>query len=101
MSNRPKPVSCRPHPEINRKLEELADERRTTKARLLEEWIKEKIEEEMGHGKTDGGLPEGVYVPDSRKYDYALKYTDGQGKSKRRYYKTRRGVVQAAERLRG
>jgi predicted transcriptional regulator len=104
MSNRPKAVSCRPHPEINEKLEELADQRRTTKARLLEGWIKEKVEEEIDEegNKTSEGretLPEGVYVPDSHKYDYAVAWHEN-GKTSRKYYKTLEGAEKRARRVR-
>jgi len=98
MSSRPTVVSCRPHPEINEKLEQLADKRRTTKARLLEEWIKEKLDEEMGHesGESGGSLPHGVYVPDSEKHSYAVKF-EKNGKTRRKYYKTREGAERRAE----
>ena len=104
MSNRPKPVSCRPHPEITEKLEQLADERRTTKAHLVESWLKEKVEEEIGEegNETSEGretLPEGVYVPDSHKYDYAVAWHEN-GKTERKYYKTLSGAKKRAERVR-
>jgi len=104
MSNRPKPVSCRPHPEITEKLEQLADERRTTKAHLVESWLKEKVEEEIeeeGNETSEGreALPEGVYVPDSHKYDYAVTWYE-DGETRRKYYKTLEGAKKRAERVR-
>jgi predicted transcriptional regulator len=96
-------VGARLHPEIKEQLEEMAEERKTTMARLIEEWVKEKVEAESEKRSTDGeSLPEGVYVPNSEKHDYAVKWFDERkGKTRRRYYKTRSGAIQGAKRLRG
>jgi hypothetical protein len=95
----PKPVACRLHPEIDEELERLADERRTSKARIIEEWIKEKLEEETSGSSSSESLPGGVYVPNSEKYDYAVRYKR-DGETRRKYYKTRSGAINGAERLR-
>jgi len=81
-----------------------AGERRTTKAHLVESWLKEKVEEEIGEegNETSEGretLPEGVYVPDSHKYDYAVAWHEN-GKTERKYYKTLSGAKKRAERVR-
>jgi predicted DNA-binding protein len=93
-----KTVACRIHPDIKEKLEAMADERKTAKSRLLEEWIREKVEEhDDPSAKPD--LPEGVYVPNSEKYDYAVRYKR-DGETRRKYYKTRSGAINGVKRLR-
>ena len=94
------PVACRLHPELNEMLEEIADKRRTTKARLVEEWVTEKIEEfEEGGSSSEESLPKGVYVPDSDKNNFAVKYRGYNGDTRRKYYKTREGAVEKAARV--
>jgi predicted DNA-binding protein len=94
------PVACRLHPELNRELEKIADERRTTKARLVEEWVTEKIEEFEDESESEESLPEGVYRPNSDKHDYAVKWRDHAGNTRRDYYKTREGAREKVERVR-
>jgi predicted transcriptional regulator len=93
-------VACRLHPDIKEKLEAMADERKTATSRLMEEWIREKVQEsDDPSAKSDKSLPEGVYVPNSEKYDYAVRYKR-DGETRRKYYKTRSGAINGAERLR-
>ena len=81
-------------------LEEIADERRTTKARLVEEWVTDKIEEFEDGSSGEESLPKGVYVPNSDKNDFAVKFRGYDGDTRRKYYKTRRGAEDKAARVR-
>jgi hypothetical protein len=76
-------------------IEEKADSRATTKGRIVEELLRDAYQEQGEGGSNDEeSLPEGVYVPDSDKHDYALKYRDVyNGGVRRDYYKTREGVT--------
>ena len=104
-------VACRVHPDVKEWLEDRAEEQGTTLGSYVEELLRSMYQDNTmvpnedgtmpSDPKPDNSLPEGVYVPDSHKYDYALRFTDARGNSKRRYYKTREGAVRGAKRLRG
>lgn len=89
-----KPVSCRLHPEIFEQLDEMAEERKTSKARIIEELIKGKVAEEFSRtgseAEANPDLPEGVYEPDSLKHEYGVKWEwanrSGQNSKKIDYY---------------
>ena len=95
-------VAARIHPSLNEFLEEYADQRETTKARVIEEQLRKLKEQEEGKsGQASGnglgeGLPEGVYRPDG-KHDFAVKFMRN-GESRIKYFKTRRGALKRAER---
>jgi len=93
-------VSARVRPEVRDFLEEKAEERATTTARLVEELVLEKYREERGGSQSNDDLPKGVYEP-SGKYNFAVKYEGPSGDIVRKYYKTREGAVERAERERG
>jgi hypothetical protein len=106
-------VACRVHPDVKRWLEEQAEDRGTTLGSYVEELLRSFYQGETMVPNKDGSmpndpepdpgnsLPEGVYVPDSGKYDYAVRWRDDAGEAHRRYYKTRKGAIQGAKRLRG
>lgn len=113
-------VGARIHPKLNEWLEEEAERQMTTKARLVETFIQEAKErrdrqrsgeveaevEDEGNSNSDEGsdgderLPEGVYRPDSEKYDWAISWRDGDGELQRDYRKTREAIERKAKRLR-
>lgn len=94
-------VAARVNPEIGEWVKEKADERQTTIGRIVEDTLREKYREEEGSDGFESSvssksLPEAVYVPDSDKYNYAVKF-QRDGKTRRKYYKTRSGAVNRAE----
>jgi len=96
------PVAARVHKSVAEWLEELAEEEATTVGRIVEDKLREAYQEESGSQQKSGNsLPEGVYVPNSDKHNYAVKFThDRTGETRRRYYKTREGAIKGANRLR-
>ena len=96
-----KPVAARVNGDVAEWLEELADQQATTVGRIVEDKLREAYQnrEKSGDSENADPLPEGVYVPDSDKYNYAVKYQEN-GKARRKYYKTREGAERWAERHR-
>jgi hypothetical protein len=81
-------------------IQEKADSRATTKGRIVEEILRDAYQEQDEGGSNDEEpLPQGVYVPNSDKHDYAVKYVGYNGDTRRKYYKTRRGAVKKATRV--
>lgn len=62
--------------------------------------IEEVRREDRSASQSAEELPDGVYRPDSHKYEYAVKFRDNDGETDRKYYKTRKKAVEAAERYR-
>jgi hypothetical protein len=92
-------VAARVRPEVKDFLDQEAKKRATTTARLVEELVLEEYREKNGgsqSGGESGDLPEGVYRPDG-KHDFAVKYEGPRG-VERKYYKTRKGAIERAER---
>jgi hypothetical protein len=90
-------VAARIHPSLNEFIEEYADKRETTKARIIEEQLRELKRQEEGEPSegSEDGLPEGVYRPDGE-YNFAVKF-EKKGRTRRKYYKTREGALSRAE----
>jgi hypothetical protein len=82
-------------------IEEKADRRATTKGRIVEEVLRDAYQErDEDESSGEKSLPEGVYVPNSDKHDFAVKWRDYRGKDRRDYYKTREGAVGKVQRVR-
>jgi hypothetical protein len=90
-------VAARIHPSLNEFVEEYADKRETTKARVIEEQLRKLKEQEEGEQRerAGNGLPEGVYRPEGE-HDFAVKFREN-GRTRRKYYKTREGALNRAE----
>ena len=95
-------VAARVNDQVADWIQEKADSRATTKGRIVEEILRDAYQgrsESGSSGDAEKSLPQGVYVPDSDKHDYAVKYTGYNGDTRRKYYKTRRGAVKKAGRV--
>ena len=107
-----KSVAARVHQDVHEWLKQEAESRGTTLGSLVEDMLREKYKSQQpspemegrnrrlsstsGGGKT---LPNAVYTPKSHKYDYAVRvYDTKKEKSVNKYYKTKRGVLDAIDR---
>jgi hypothetical protein len=97
-----KPVAGRVNERVYDWLEERAESEATTIGRIVEDELRESFQERAGSSDDSGesDLPKGVYVPDSDKYSFAVKWRGHKGKTRRDYYKTREGALGKVERVR-
>ena len=93
-------VAARVNEQVAEWIEERADKTAKTKGRIVEETLREAYlrAEREGQDQETEELPEGVYVPDSDKYNYAVKFENYNGETRRKYYKSREGAVEKASR---
>ena len=102
-----KAIAARVHPDVHEWLKEQAETDGTTLGSKVEdilrgyyqshqvesddpsEWSEPEVEQ----------LPEAVYTPDSREYDYAIRLRDRDGSTDTKYYKTKQGLLKAIDRL--
>ena len=90
-------VAARIHPSLNKFLEEYADQRETTKARVIEEQLRELKKQEEGESSqtSEDELPEGMYRPNGE-HNFAVKFKRN-GNVRRKYYKTREAALKRAK----
>ena len=95
------PVAARVNERVYDWLEEQAEKEATTIGRIVEDELRESYQEKGGSSDEDDEepLPEGVYRPNSDKHNFAVKYVGYNGDTRRKYYKTRRGAVKKATRV--
>jgi hypothetical protein len=95
------PVAARVNERVYNWLEEQAESEATTIGRVVEDELRESFQEKAGSSDDpdDNDLPKGVYVPDSDKNNFAVKYRGYNGDTRRKYYKTRKGAVEKAARV--
>ena len=114
-----KAIAARVHPDVHEFLKQEAENRGTTLGSYVEEVLRnyydshrEPTEETIKNGSEDvaepeptitGGteeLPEGVYVPDSKEYNFAVAWRNSRSEEiQRSYYKTREKAVDKASRV--
>jgi hypothetical protein len=95
------PVAARVNERVYNWLEEQAESEATTIGRVVEDELRESFQEKAGSSDDpgDSDLPRGVYVPDSDKNNFAVKFRGYDGGTRRKYYKTRKGAEDKAARV--
>jgi len=95
-------VAARVNDQVADWIEKKADSRATTKGRIVEQILRDAYQNQSESGSSEDAeesLPQGVYVPNSDKHDYAVKYIGYDGDPRRKYYKTRKGAEKKAARV--